>query len=402
MTSKTPADLRHWLNSGLGFLSALLCGTFLSSMSIFFLLWPFTVWFILLLVGIKDAFRSNTGNAQYLIPDIVSALISILAVYAGVVSGRFLLRAAPPRFSGRVRTGMMVLLVCLALALALVTIYLLSEMYIDLRYKIIFSVSSIMWLAGLSIPFVSRHLRPRAFLAHPFVLHLRRFSTFSDRAVISVVLKASPAGVPVVFLTPTRTRAGDWNPFLIGLAGIKMWAPFRSIPITLRARDEDWKAAAEELIQHARLIIIDMSEGSDAIHTEIAMISAAARWSNTVIIERRMEDKAVARGVAQECEKCAYLYYKKSWISAMPRLVGGFLLIVCLWPLAWMFSGYIVAAIMLTFAKYGYELEGVLGNYRTVLPLFLLITLPYGYYSFFVRPSVDRQLGDKLRTLLQR
>ncbi len=312
MKSKTAAELQYWLNSALGFLSALLCGTFLSTLSIFFVLWPVTIWLLLPFIGIKDAFASRTGDFNYLIPETISILISTLAVYGGVVSGRFLLRAAPPRLSGKIRISLIVLLVLLALALALVMIYLLSEMYIDLHYKIIFCASSILWLSGVFVPLGSRHLRPRAFLDKPFVLYLRRFSTFSDRAVISVVLKASPSGVSVVFLTPTRTRAGDWNPFLIGLAGIKMRNPFRSIPIILRAKDEEWKSAAEELIHHARLIIIDMSEGSDAIQTEIALITKAAKWSNTVIIERKRGGHNVAQTLPQECENGLYVYYKKA------------------------------------------------------------------------------------------
>jgi hypothetical protein len=187
-----------------------------------------------------------------------------------------LLRAAPPHLSGKIRIIPLGLLILIASGTALVIADLLPELHIYLSDQLLFVGSTVVWLAGALILVGSRQLRPRAFLDKPFVLYLRRFSTSSDRAVISVVLKASPSGVPVVFLTPTRTRAGDWNPFLIGFAGIRVRNPFRSTPIILRAKDDEWEGAAEELIHHARLIIIDMSEGSGAIQMEIALISKAA------------------------------------------------------------------------------------------------------------------------------
>jgi hypothetical protein len=40
---------------------------------------------------------------------------------------------------------------------------------------------TILWATGAVGPLLVRHRRPRAFLESPFVLFLRRFSTFSDR-----------------------------------------------------------------------------------------------------------------------------------------------------------------------------------------------------------------------------
>ena len=95
-------------------------------------------------------------------------------------------------------------------------------------------VSVMIWVFGASGPLLLRHRKPRRLLDRPFVLFLRRFSTFADRAVIAMVLRQAPSGMPVVFLTPTRSQPGDWDPFVVGFAGMKLWHPFRSVPIVLR------------------------------------------------------------------------------------------------------------------------------------------------------------------------
>jgi hypothetical protein len=63
-----------------------------------------------------------------------------------------------------------------------------------------------------------------------------------------MVLKQAASGVPVVFLTPTLSRPGDWEPFLVGFAGLKLLHPWQSMPIILRAPDDDWQQVADELI----------------------------------------------------------------------------------------------------------------------------------------------------------
>jgi hypothetical protein len=114
---------------------------------------------------------------------------------------------------------------------------------------------AMLWTTGAIGPLIVHHRKPRAFLKRPFVLFLRRFSTFSDRAVVALVLKQTASSVPVVFLTPTLSRPGDWDPFLVGFAGAKLSHPWQSAPIVLRARDEDWRRAADELIRRAQTIL---------------------------------------------------------------------------------------------------------------------------------------------------
>jgi hypothetical protein len=55
MRLKFAAELKYRVDSALGTLSALLSATFLATLSIFFILWPITIWFLSRMV-IKDQY----------------------------------------------------------------------------------------------------------------------------------------------------------------------------------------------------------------------------------------------------------------------------------------------------------------------------------------------------------
>jgi hypothetical protein len=77
---------------------------------------------------------------------------------------------------------------------------------------------AVLWAIAATGLLIRHHYKRRAFLERPFVLFLRRFSTFSDRAVVAVILRQAAYNVPVVFLTPTLSRPGDWDLFLCFVA----------------------------------------------------------------------------------------------------------------------------------------------------------------------------------------
>jgi hypothetical protein len=87
-----------------------------------------------------------------------------------------------------------------------------SALFDSALYKILQFMSALFWWFGFAIPLFQRHWKPHKPLKRPFVLFLRRFSTYADRSVSNALLKVSPAGKPVAFLTATQSRAKDWNP----------------------------------------------------------------------------------------------------------------------------------------------------------------------------------------------
>lgn len=321
--------------------------------------------------------------------DVIGQLIGslglggFLVLVLSVVSGRFLLRAIPPRLHGtsRIRMAVVAILLCGGFSAILVFNVFLIILQISgtagpqtvsgvptvFAGQFLVSVIPVMiWIIGALWTLLRRHRNPRAFLERPYVLFLRRFSTFSDRTLIALVLRKAAPGVPVVFLTPTHSRPGDWDPFIVGFAGLKLTHPVRSVPIVLRARDADWQATAAELIRRAQLILVDASERSSALRTEAEMIDRADRWSDTVCLR----NAALAFGGSLDAfERAHHIEYTKSWLRALPKLVLAvpFTLLVALF----------IAIPVAIGADSG---------------LFMLSILLLGStsYSLFWRPAIDR------------
>jgi hypothetical protein len=255
----------------------------------------------------------------------------------GVAFGRFLLRAMPPRFLGettRHQLAVVAVSVCAPLiGICIFFVLLAGTMGVVAGARemwdkplILAAVAGgvlflILWTIGAVGPLILRRNSPRAFLDRPFVLFLRRFSTFSDRTVVALILRQAKAGAPVVFLTPTLSRPKDWDPFLVGFAGLKLLHPLRSVPMVLRARDDDWQRVADELIDRAQTILVDISEGSAALGTEAEMINKARRWSDTVCLRNTASALGSVQDPLDTFGNAHCIAYFKSWTGALPRLV---------------------------------------------------------------------------------
>ncbi len=182
---------------------------------------------------------------------VINAAISLML---GIGFCRFLLRAFPLRVNCTHRNGVIIMGILSSVIWigiwSLILIFLEKVpflprqdqetfWFISESFPVRFGgfLATIIWSLGAFAPFLGRHLVPRNVLRQPFILYLRRFSSFADRAVVSSLLKCCPPGKPIAFLTPTISSTKDWNPFRIGLAGMKLWHPIRSMPIDLRATD---------------------------------------------------------------------------------------------------------------------------------------------------------------------
>ena len=325
----------------------------------------------------------------------------------GVAFGRFLLRAMPPRLLGettRHQLAVVAVSVCVPLIGICIFFVLLMEPIAVVTGRetwdkpLIWAAVAggalflILWTIGAVGPLILRHNSPRAFLARPFVLFLRRFSTFSDRAVVALILRQAKAGVPVVFLTPTLSRPKDWDPFLVGFAGLKLLHPLRSVPMILRARDDDWQQAADELISRAQTILVDTSAGSASLRAEAEMIEKAGRWLDTVHLRctaRSGQDSLGAFGNA----RC--IDYFKSWTGALPRLAIS--LLIVLLPAALIALPIVLASAGLLSLS-GVEVPNQIFEW-SVLLVFIVVAL--ASYSIFWVPAVSRNATVELRKLLR-
>ena len=335
-----------------------------------------------------DAFNNPDGLPIFM-GHIMGNLICLPPIiYFGVAFGRFLLRAAPPLLSGRVRFGalLMSLLPILVIAclqgLVLIAIITYSEVWPKSRSLMIatafFAVFSLIWCAASAFTVLRRHLKPLSFLDRPFVLFLRRFSKFPDRAVLNLVLRQTPSSKPIAFLIPTRSRAEDWSPLLVGFAGMKLLHPFRSVPIIVKSGDAEWTQAVKVLIDRAQIIILDISETSDAIETEYEIISEAACWQKMVFLKNDSAKMSYEFEQNIRPSDSRIIYYRESWIRGIPR----------------MFLGFFVMLLPLSQA-----LQLLPVNFMS-FPFAMLFAW-WIHFSFFRHSSIDRASKISLRTMLR-
>jgi hypothetical protein len=322
----------------LSYLAASWCGCVLFALELF--------WIVVFVYCIATAYRTHAflGFSGALI---LLCLGAVCQFVFGVAFGRFLVRAMPPQpldsTKGR-HPIIIAFFVCGLLAGIFSLAWLLNleigiNSWAESEYdkeeagKIVAILFVIIWVIGAVGPLILRHIKPSAFLHCPFVLFLRRFSTFSDRTLAALILKEAKDGVPVVFLTPARSRPKDWNPFLVGFAGLKLRHPLRSVPIVLRARDDDWQRVADELIIRAQTILVDASGGGAALHAEAEMVEKGQRWSNTVHLRNTAPTSGTDREPVGAFDNARCIEYSKSWISGLPRLAVS---VVILLLIAWL------------------------------------------------------------------
>ena len=312
-----------------------------------------------------------------------------------VALGRFILRALPLRFSdrsGRGRFGT-ILSVVVCVVFVSFSVWFTVAISVATNSKALTPVLSdadktiygfcillvVLYLSGAICPVILRHWKPRAFLERPFTLFLRRFSTFSDRAVISLVLRAAASRVPVVFLTPTFSRPGDWDPFLVGFAGFKLLHPWKSMPIVLRASDDDWQGVAGELIRRSKTILLDTSETSSAMRTEAEMINNAGRWSDTVCLRLLARNAGPGTDPFGGSAHGRIIDYRKSWVRPLPRMAIGLV--------ALLIAGIHFLGSLLIFTP-------------SFVAILIFSVVVYVYYSAFVRPTINREAKSALKAIL--
>jgi hypothetical protein len=355
------------------------------------------------------------------LPELVGALIAVclggIADFAlGVAFGRFLLRAMPPYLLGGTRRRQLAIIavsVCAPLVGIFILVMLLAGTLgvvagaretTKWDEPLIFACVAggalfvILWTIGAIGPLILRHNSPRAFLHRPFVLFLRRFSTFSDRTVEALILRQAKAGVPVVFLTPTRSRSKDWDPFLVGFAGLKLLHPLRSVPIVLRARDDDWQRAANELVDRAQTILVDISEGSASLGTETEMIDKARRWSDTVCLRRTAPTVGSGRDPLGAFGNARCIDYSKSWEEALPKLAMSLLVVLL--------AAFVIAVFITLAGGLALFLIGVLKDETSNVIVLSALGLVFAVvalisYSILWRPAVSRATKIELRKVLR-
>lgn len=151
------------------------------------------------------------------------------------------------------------------------------------------------------------HRNQNLLFDRPFVLFLRRFSSFADRVGVEGILRSLPANLPLVFLVPKPSSSRDWNPWMIGLSGLKLWKRRNVLAIFLTADHDTWKESVQKLIKSARLIVIDTTTQSNAINWELNELAQNSRLPDTILIQEKTH-----KTIRREYDAKNLIIYKKS------------------------------------------------------------------------------------------
>jgi hypothetical protein len=165
----------------------------------------------------------------------------------------------------------------------------------------------------------------------PGILFLRRFGGRGDSALMAALLRSTPKGTPVAFITSPASTPTSWDPLVIVMAGFRWLRPWSNVPLFLLSSDRRWHEDVQHWIELSRVVVFDSSEPSSSLALERAMILEAGAEQRSIIMTRLPtrasdDDGSIQRGDVTE--------YELSWLGAAPRVAVG---CVCA-----AYAGYIV------------------------------------------------------------
>jgi hypothetical protein len=148
------------------------------------------------------------------------------------------------------------------------------------------------------------------------VLFLRRFGRTADRVVSTAIRRAMPDRTCLAFLVGSRQGAASWDPLVLAFDGLGRHA----LPHYLRSTDADWIRHVRQMVLHADAVVLDATDWSEAMDTELAIVDDCGASERLIILIR---DNDAARNVLQSRQQ---LIYRASWRQAGHRMFWGFML----------------------------------------------------------------------------
>jgi hypothetical protein len=217
-----------------------------------------------------------------------------------------------------------------------------------------------------------------------YVLYLRTFLSFSDRAMMAVLFSLVGGRRRVVVLTAPRSDAASWDPILVGFRGNPIFRLRAKVPVFMTATDDDWHTSIRDLIAGATQTVVDVSMLTPGVLTELEILRDVAKWSGIVWLCEASRGDALDRvramvGDANVPEERVVLY-RRSIAAALPRIVGGLSL-----------SLLFLVALPASF--------NISQGHAPDVGLWLFMAVPFSV-AVFARRAVDRRARHRLRSLL--
>jgi hypothetical protein len=247
------------------------------------------------------------------------------------------------------------------------------------------------WCVALAMQ-SSQYLRRRS-IKRPYILYLRTFLGFSDRAMMAALFTITAGRKPIVVLTAPQSNSASWDPVLIAFRGNPVLRLSASNPVFLSATNREWETAVSGLVAEASLVLIDVSDLSPGIKAEIAMvgqegISNRAIWlSESSRADRVQEVRALVGSSQMPADRV--VFYTRSWTAAWPNLLVGAVITMLFFFVLPAVSGGLNALAEISGPA---ELAGYLTG--RIVPGLLFFAV------VFARPAVDRQARRDLAALL--
>lgn len=193
---------------------------------------------------------------------------------------------------------------------------------------------------------IVRHLRrPR----QRGVLYLRRFAGRGDTAIMRLLFRAVPSGVPVAFIAGPASKPASWDPLLLVFAGLRLSRPWANVPLFLKSDDQTWKDDIRNWIADSKAIVLDSSEHSLSVSAEEELIVVAGAGDRTIIILHERGERIADMRLPQ---RSRVVFYELSWAAAFPRIGVGILAVfsagfIVIGPLGAIASVLIAASLLL-------------------------------------------------------
>jgi len=175
-------------------------------------------------------------------------------------------------------------------------------------------VAVLIGACGMGRAYLFRH-RWNGFPRGRTVLFLRRFGRTADRLVSTAIRRAMPEGTCLAFLVGSRQGAASWDPLVLAFDGLGRHA----LPHYLRSTNDDWIDHVRQMVLHADAVVLDATDWSEAMDTEMGIVEASDA-SDRLIILLRQDAVDNALHARQQ------LRYRASWRQAGHRMFWGFML----------------------------------------------------------------------------
>lgn len=206
-------------------------------------------------------------------------------------------------------------------------------------------------------------------------LFLRRFGGLPDRVFIPRIKKSLPNSVRLNMLVEAKVRMKYFDFGNIIFSGYRIISPLSSVTIYYQGEDSEWVENARYLISNSTYIVIDLSDLSDSILTELELLKEANSLHKVYWLTVSSKDDCKIflqhRGIETTNDKI-FSYSKNNFSFSFKKLlftwsmvlVGlGYFIVIC---------GYLI--MYLGYAEYFKEVTSDWDS-RLLGPIFWLICL---------------------------